>query len=141
MTRSTWTAGEIDRIGPAVELEIAAERRDGTARPWTAIWVVVADGQVYVRTWRRRSTGWYGAAVASGRARVRVPGLEEDVAVVEVGVGAAEAVTAAYRAKYAGSGADSVVAPAAVDSTLRLDPRRWPDAAPPGRAPAARATG
>lgn len=120
----TWTTDELERIGRATELEIAAERRDGTARPWTPIWVVVADGHVYVRTWRRRSTGWYGAAVASGRARARVPGLEADVAVVDVGAAAPASVTTAYRAKYAGGGVDSVVAPEAVDSTLRLDPRR-----------------
>jgi hypothetical protein len=62
--------------------------------------------------------------VGSGRARVRVPGLEADVAVVDVWAGAGGSVTAAYRAKYAGEGADSVVAPDAVASTLRLDPRR-----------------
>jgi len=119
-----WTAGELDLIGRARELEVAAERRDGTHRPWTPIWVVVVDGRVYVRTWGRRGTGWYGAAVASGRARVRVPGLTADAAVVDVGATAPDGVTAAYRAKYGGPGADSVVAPAAVGSTLRLDPRR-----------------
>ncbi|WP_217615224.1 DUF2255 family protein [Cellulomonas sp. GbtcB1] len=119
-----WTADELDRLGRAQELEVAAERRDGTHRPWTPIWLVVADGHVYVRTWVRRDTGWYGAAVASGRARVRVPGLTADVVVVDVGARAPEGVTAAYRAKYSGTGADSVVTPSAVDSTLRLDPRR-----------------
>ncbi len=121
---AAWTADELDLVARADELEVAAERRDGTHLPWTPIWVVVADGHVYVRTWVRRDTGWYGTAVASGRARVRVPGLAADVVVVDVGATAPDGVTAAYRATYGGTGADSVVTPSANDSTLRLDPRR-----------------
>jgi hypothetical protein len=35
-----WTAEELDRIGAADELEIAALRPDGALRPFTTIWVV-----------------------------------------------------------------------------------------------------
>lgn len=119
-----WTADELDLVARAAELEIAAERRDGTHRPWTPIWAVVADGGVHVRTWQRRETGWYGAALASGRARVRVPGLTTEVTVCDVGADGADGVSAAYRAKYGERAAGSVVTRGAVDSTLRLDPRR-----------------
>jgi hypothetical protein len=40
------------------------------------IWVVSTGGQVYVRTWYRRETGWFGQVLASRRARIRVPGAK-----------------------------------------------------------------
>jgi len=71
---AAWTAEELQRIGAAHELQIASMRTDGTLRRWVPIWVVSADGQVYVRTWYRRDTGWFGQVLASHRARIRVPG-------------------------------------------------------------------
>ena len=130
MPPSSWTPDELDRVDAADELEIAGARPDGTPRRWTPIWAVCAGGQVYVRTWHRRDTGWFGRAVASARARVRVPGVETDVAVEDVGAGPAElraVVDAAYRAKYGryGSGTvDRMVAPDAAAATLRLVPDR-----------------
>jgi hypothetical protein len=112
-----WSADDLSLLDAAGELEIAV----GT-RPWTPIWVVTAGGQVYVRTWHRRDTGWYGAALRVRRARVRVPGLETEVSVEDVGnapAGIAADVDAAYRAKY-GAGAGSMVTTEAVVSTLRL---------------------
>jgi hypothetical protein len=37
---TAWSAEELDRIGAADELDIAALRRDGTLRTPTTIWVV-----------------------------------------------------------------------------------------------------
>ncbi|WP_091491422.1 DUF2255 family protein [Microbacterium pygmaeum] len=54
------------------ELEIAAPLADGRRGQWTPIWVVVSAGAVFVRTWLRRDTGWYGRSVASRRAFVRM---------------------------------------------------------------------
>jgi hypothetical protein len=121
---SGWSPTELAALDAAVELEVAVPRPDGTLRPWTPIWVVCVDGHAYVRTWRRRTTGWYGHAVAAGRARVRVPGSTADVTVVDVGDDAPPAVDGAYRQKYGAAGAASVVTAAAVASTLRLDPDR-----------------
>jgi hypothetical protein len=119
-----WSPDELAAFDAAAELEITARRPDGSLRPWTPIWVVRVDGQVLVRTWLRRETGWYGRAVATARGRVRVPGLVADVVVVDVGDGAPAGVDDAYRAKYSGAGATSVVTAAAAASTLRLDPDR-----------------
>jgi len=123
---ATWSVHELDRIAVARELEIAVRRADGTQRRWTPIWVVRAEDRVYVRSWYRRDTGWFGEAVRVRRARVRVPGLEVDVAIEDVGEGSPalrEAVDAAYRCTY-GAGAESMVAHPAAATTLRLDPRR-----------------
>jgi hypothetical protein len=117
-----WSQVALAALDAAADLEIAVRRTDGGLRAWTPVWVVRVAGQVYVRTWHRRGTGWYGHAVATGRARVRVPGLIADVTVHDVGAGPdglRAAVDAAYRAKY-GAGAGSMVSDAAAASTLLL---------------------
>lgn len=130
-----WTPDELDLLARATELEIAVRRGDGTLRRWTPIWVVRVGERVYVRSWYRRSTGWFGHAVSGGAVRVRVPGLESDVVVTDLGAGpegvgaadgagAAVGVDDAYAAKYGEQGAASMVTPAATATTLRLDPVR-----------------
>ena len=127
---SPWTPDELERVGSADELQIAVKRADGTLRRWTPIWVVRVGEQVYVRTWYRRDSGWFGHVLHSHRARVRVPGLEVDVAVEDVGDATAELrahVDAAYRTKYGRYGSSSVepmVAVAAAATTLQLGPER-----------------
>jgi hypothetical protein len=124
---ATWSPEELDRIDAAGELLIAVKRSDGTLRSWLPIWVVRVGEQVYVRTWYRRETGWFGHVLKSRRARVRVPGLEADVAVTDIGEGTPElhaGVDAAYRAKYGHGGSESMVTPAAAAATLQLKPER-----------------
>ena len=123
---ATWSPDELERIDSADELEIAVKRADGTLRRWVPIWVVRVGEQVYVRTWHRRETGWFGHVLGSRRGRIRVPGLEADVAVADVGEGAAQLradIDAAYRTKYGSYGSSSVdamVAEAAAAATLQL---------------------
>lgn len=123
---ATWSPDELQRIGSAQELEIAVKRADGTVRRWVSIWVVCVGDQVYVRTWYRRETGWFGHVLDSRQARIRVPGLEADVAVADIGGGPAQLradIDAAYRTKYGSSGSSSVdamVAGAAAAATLQL---------------------
>jgi hypothetical protein len=125
----TWSAQELERIGDADELRIAVERSDGTLRPWVPIWVICADDQVYVRTWYRRDTGWFGHVLNSRRARIRVPDLEITVAVQDLGNSTDEGLRArvdgAYRDKYGRYGGTSVagmVNDSAATTTLRLVP-------------------
>ena len=120
-----WPAEDLRLIDAAGDLEIAVRRPDGSLRRWLPIWVVCAGDQAYVRTWYRRDTGWFGQALLSGRARIRVPGLEADITIQDIGNKSAE-VTAdvddAYRTKYGTGGADSMITPTAAETTLRLDP-------------------
>ncbi len=133
---ATWTSEELQRIGAARELQIAGRRADGTLRRWVPIWVVRTGGQVYVRTWYRRESGWFGQVLASHRARIRVPGLEADVAVEDVGESTPElraGIDAAYSAKYGRhGGTERMVTEEAAAATLRISPDR------PGDAPEAR---
>ncbi|MDG4824758.1 DUF2255 family protein [Asanoa sp. WMMD1127] len=118
-----WSADDLRLIDASAELRIAVRGVDGSLRRAVPIWVVTTGGRVYVRSWHRRDTGWFGRAVRSGRARISVPGLAADVTVTDLGDTSADvtaAVDAAYRTKY-GGGADSMVTPTAATTTLRLD--------------------
>jgi hypothetical protein len=123
---STWTPEQLQRIDGSHELEIASKRPDGTLRGWLPIWVVCTGGEVYVRTWYRRTTGWFGHVVKSQHARVRVPGVEADVVVQDIGDSELRpAIDEAYRAKYGSYGGGSVgqmTTDSAAATTLRLCP-------------------
>jgi hypothetical protein len=122
---SAWTADQLDRIGSAPELEIAVPRADGTPGSWTPIWVVCANGDVFVRTWYRRTTGWFGRILRTEQARIRVPGVEADVRADNVSAESSlrAAVDDAYRAKYGGGGStDRMIGDEAAATTLRLSP-------------------
>jgi hypothetical protein len=123
-----WSLDGLERIGMAEELRIAVRRADGTLGRDVPIWVVRAGGQVYVRTWYRRDSGWFGHVVESRRAHIRVPGLEADVAIEDIGDDEGElraSVDAAYRAKYGRYGdatVERMVTDDAAAATLRLVP-------------------
>jgi hypothetical protein len=131
---AAWSPEDLERVGAAEELEIATKGGDGTLQRWLPIWVVCVGEQVYVRTWHRRHSGWFGQALDSRRARIRVPGLEVDVGVADVGEHQAElrtGVDAAYRVKYGRYGSttvDRMVTDDAAASTLRLIPEQGADA-------------
>jgi hypothetical protein len=118
----------LQQISASDELEIAVRRADGSLRRWVPIWVVCVDQDVYVRTWYRRDDGWFGHALESGRARVRVPGVEADVAVSDVSSSRGDLradVDVAYRTKYGHFGdatVERMVADSAAATTLRLRP-------------------
>jgi hypothetical protein len=116
MDSTGWTASELRDLDGRRELEIAATR-SGSRVP---IWVVVDRDRVFVRTWHRRTTGWYGRAAASGRAWIWAAGDPIQVLVTAVGTADADAVDRGYRAKYGDAGAGSMVTAEAAASTLRL---------------------
>jgi hypothetical protein len=127
---TSWSSDQLRSLDGARELEITSERADGTLRRWVPVWVVRAGDDVFVRTWFRRTDGWFGHAVKTRRARVRVTGLEVDVVVEDVGdadISLRSAVDEAYRDKYGNPDGGSVgrmVSDEAAATTLRLFPRR-----------------
>jgi len=56
---SAWTSGELERIASADELEIAAVRRDGTLRKPVTVWVVRLGDDLYVRSVKGPTGGWF----------------------------------------------------------------------------------
>lgn len=122
---SGWTPQELDRIGRAEELEVASHRPDGTLRPAVTIWVVRAGDDVYLRSAYGPQNGWFRRALAAGTGRVRAGGVEREVRFVVPGDDVHGALDAAYHAKYDRHGPQivgTVVGPALVDATLRVDP-------------------
>lgn len=118
-----WTAEELDQIGAADELEIAAMRPDGTLRPATTIWVVRIGDDLYVRSWRGRRGGWFRSVLRRPEGRIRTGGIAREVAFQEPADADQAAIDQAYQAKYARYGSsyvDPMVSPDATAATLRL---------------------
>ena len=61
MAASPLDSRTIDRLDAAIEVDAQTPRRDGStsSRP---IWVVVSDGDAYVRSYRGASGAWYRRA-------------------------------------------------------------------------------
>jgi hypothetical protein len=62
---TTWTTDELDAIGDAEELRVAALRPDGTLRNPVIIWVVRKDDELYVRSYKGAEAGWHRGTQAS----------------------------------------------------------------------------
>src|SRR6266702_4986240 len=123
---SNWTLDELDRIGTADELQIAPVRPDGSLRPYTTIWVVRVGDDLYVRSYRGRSGGWFQRALQRHEGRIRAGGIERDVAFEEPDEADHHAIDDAYRtkyARYASTYVEPMVSPAATAATVRLVPR------------------
>lgn len=120
-----WTRDDLDAIGSAHEIGVAALRPDGTLRPYATVWVVHVGDALYVRSWRGQAGAWYRAVRHRPKGRVRLGGVEFDVTFERPADIGEDAIDAAYRDKYGGYGAayvDAMVAPDARETTLRVQP-------------------
>lgn len=124
---TTWTSDELNAIGAADELRIAALRPDGTLRNLVTIWVVRAGDDLYVRAYKAADSPWYRGVQATHQGRVEAGGVTKDVTFTdEADPGVRDAIDAAYRDKYRGYDAsyvDPMVAETARDATIKLVPR------------------
>jgi hypothetical protein len=122
-----WTSDELNKISRAEELEIAPLRRDGTLRNPVTIWVVRLGDDLYVRSWRGRTSAWFRGTQVRHEGHIRAGGVEKDVTLVEeANPDINDQIDNAYRAKYrryAASYVDPMVAPEARTATLKLVPR------------------
>jgi hypothetical protein len=123
---SEWTSEQLDKIGAADELEIAAQQPDGSLRPYTTIWVVRVGDDLYVRSYRGRGGAWFRSVLRRPEGRVRAAGVERDVTFIEVSDERRDAINQAYREKYASRYVSTYVDPMltadAAAATLRLVP-------------------
>ena len=122
---ATWSKAELDRIAATDDLHVAPFREDGiTCGTPTWIWSVVVDGALYVRAYNGQNSRWYRAAMVQKGGRVRVAGIEMDVAFEPVEGTINKQIDAAYRAKYARS---PYLAPMIGDraraATVKINPR------------------
>jgi hypothetical protein len=123
---SDWTDEELDTIGAADEVRIAALRADGSLRPYTTIWSVRVGDDLYVRSYRGRDGAWFRSVLRRPEGRIRAGGLTRDVTFTEAADADQAAIDEAYRSKYARYGAsylDPMVSSGARSATLRLSAR------------------
>jgi hypothetical protein len=126
---TSWTADELSRIAAADELELAARRPGGSLRSPVTIWVVCYLDDLYVRSWRGATAGWFRAAQAGREGRMSAGGVAKDVAFEPVSEeGLKNAIDVAYRSKYGRSRyATTMVTEPARSTMLKLVPRAWGD--------------
>ncbi len=131
---STWRSDELDKIAAADELKIASASGDGTLRKPVTIWVVRHGDDLYVRSWRGRTSAWFRGTQDRHEGHIHAGGVDKDVLFVEADDDLNDDIDAAYRNKYHRYGAryvDPMVGPEARAATIMLVPRstRRPPAA------------
>ena len=121
----TWTSDELNKIGTAKEIEIAALKHDGTLKSPVTIWVVRVADDLYVRSWRGRNADWFRAAQMHHAGRIWVGGIEKDVSfVAQPDADLNNQIDQAYRAKYSQSPyVDSMIDSDSRTTTIKLSPR------------------
>jgi hypothetical protein len=120
-----WDPGLLDLMARAREVTIETQRATGERRR-TVIWVVVVDGDSYIRSVRGARGAWYRELTRTGNGTLRVDGRTVGVrAVSATDAATVEAVSAALVAKY-GTGASTVSMLRAdtLPTTIRLRPHR-----------------
>ncbi len=123
---TAWTSDELEKIAASEELEITPLRRDGTLRNPVTIWVVRVGDELYVRSWRGRTSAWYRGTQVRHEGRIEAGGVEKDVRFAEADPELHDQIDNAYRTKYRRHGAqyvDPMVGPDARAATIRLVPR------------------
>ena len=125
---TTWTSDDLTKIGTAEELEIASLRRDGTLRNPVTIWVVRIGDDLYVRSWRGRTSAWFRGTQVRHEGHIQAGGVDKDVTFVEEAApDINDQIDKVYRTKYRRYSAqyvDPMVAPEARATTIKLVPRQ-----------------
>ncbi len=97
---TVWTSDELSTIGAAEELHLASLRPDGTLRKPVTIWVVRHGDDLYVRSWRGRTSAWFRGVMDRHEGHIRAGGVDKDVRFVDADDEVHDAIDTAYRAKY-----------------------------------------
>jgi hypothetical protein len=95
----------VRRFSKAILGEFASAKilgvRAGTEHRYTGVWVVVAEGRAFVRSWNDKPTGWYRAFRAEPVGSVQLAGRELAVRARQTrGERLRQAVTRAFAEKY-----------------------------------------
>ena len=123
---SGWSEENLARIGAAEEIVVAPDRADHTPGSAVPIWVVRVGDELYVRSFRGSSGGWYRRARSHGEGWIRAAGEEFRVRFRPVAASELRApIDDSYRVRYGRYG-PSYVTPmtsdSAAETTLQLEP-------------------
>ena len=108
------------------EIDLLTPRRDGSIsrRP---IWVVVVDGDAYVRSYRAARGAWYQRVLVDGQATIAFDSRSVDVGMEPAGdPDLNRRVSDAFWAKYGERSpgpTEAMVSPEVIETTLRLTSR------------------
>jgi hypothetical protein len=117
-----FDAETLDQLSTAREVSIRTDKHPKCA---IVIWVVVADDDVFVRSWRGASGRWYRDLAEGGFASIEFNGSRLPVQAVPATDPATIArVSDEFLQKYrTSSHAQEMVRPETLTTTLRLEPR------------------
>lgn len=122
----TWTPEQAQQLTEPQEVRLAPLRRDGSLTSSRIIWIVGADGRVYVRSTNGADGAWYRSVIATGLARLEASGSAFDVRLSPVEDQADLArIDAAYQVKYGGvypSIVEHLVGPGPRATSLQVEP-------------------
>ena len=109
-------------LEPVQEVEIRTEKHPRAAVP---IWVVVAGGDVYVRSVRGEKGRWYQDLKAGSPATLEIRGRRIHIqSAPATDAGSVERASQAFLSKYRGSPyVASILRTEILPTTLRLEPR------------------
>jgi hypothetical protein len=124
---TTWTSGDLAKIGAAEEVQVSSLRRDGTLTNPVTIWAVRVGDNFYVRSVNGRSAAWFRSTQVRHEGRIRAVGIERDVTFVDVDNerGTDDQIDAAYHSKYRRypSSVAHIISAEARSATIKLVPR------------------
>lgn len=122
---NNWTEAELKKIAAADDLHISPFREDGVSYGTpTWIWSVVVDRSLYVRAYNGQNSRWYKAAVTQKAGRIRVAGMEREVAFDSATGNVNNQIDEAYRTKYRESPyLTPMIGDRARAATVRISPR------------------
>ena len=120
-----WNSVELTDIGDTEELVILPVRASGRLTTSRTIWVVRVADEIYIRSFRGPTGGWYRQILQTHQAEVHAAGRSSRVVVDDAPPSVRGEVDAAYRTKYGRYGA-AYIGPLTSDqvagTTLRMRP-------------------
>ena len=113
---------DLEAIAAAAEVEIETQAPDGPAHRAT-IWVVVQDGDTFIRSYRGPTARWYREAIANPAVALHVDGRRlAATAIPATDPDSIERTSAGFRAKYRNDPATDSMVGTHHETTLRLEP-------------------
>lgn len=118
-----FAESDLAAMAAAIEVDIETRSQAGETHR-TVIWIVVRDGEVYVRSYRGERGRWYREAAADPDVAIHVDGRSIPArAVAATDAASVEACSAGLEEKYQGDpSTPAMVAPDVLSTTLRLVP-------------------
>jgi hypothetical protein len=117
-----FDAGTLRQLRELREVSIRTDKHPKTA---VVIWIVVADDEVFVRSWLGEKGRWFRDLAAGGPATLEFAGRRLEVQAFPAGdAGSIARASAGFLRKYRPSPhAQEMVRPETLPTTLRLEPR------------------